>query len=164
MNLADQLNEKFRRTGLPLSAEQLSGSIKITMPTAYTSAGEQITYETITYNDSIEDFDDIFEAVKKVRDYDSDLLNDITEFSTDRVAFRDCYYDGYAIILEENITDSQKPFHILAYNAKNNYQINQDVDLNEIKSAMSDIVPKIEDVVVQLTPEDVQLDEQSLKL
>lgn len=164
MNLADQLNEKFRRTSLPLSAEQLSGSIKITMPTAYTIDGEQITYETITYNDSIDDFDDIFEAARKVRDYDSDLLNDITSFASDHIAFRNCDYDGHTIIVEKNITGSEKPFHILAHDAENSYQINKDVDLDEIKLAMSDIVPKIEDFVTQLTPEDVQLDEQSLKL
>ena len=164
MNLADQLNEKFRRTSLPLSAEQLSGSIKITMPTVYTTAGEQITYETITYNDGIDDFDDIFEALKRVRDYDSDLLNDITSFSSDHVAFRNCDYNGHTIIIEKNITGSEKPFHILAHDAENSYQINKDVNLNEIESAMGGIVPKIEDFVTQLTPEDLQLDEQSLKL
>lgn len=164
MNLADQLNEKFRRTGLPLSAEQLSGSIKITMSTAYTTAGEQITYETITYNDSIDDFNDIFEAVKKVRDYDSDLLNDITSFASDHIAFRNCDYDGHTIIVEKNITGSEKPFHILAHDAENSYQINKDVNLNKIESAMGGIVPKIEDFVTQLTPEDLQLDDQSLKL
>lgn len=164
MNLAEQLNEKFRRTSLPLSAEQLGGSIKITMPTVYTTAGEQITYDTITYNDSIDDFDDIFEAARKVRDYDSDLLNDITSFASDHIAFRNCDYDGHTIIVEKNITGSEKPFHILAHDAENSYQINKDVDLDEIKLAMSDIVPKIEDFVTQLTPEDVQLDEQSLKL
>ena len=58
----------------------------------------------------------------------------------------------------------EKPFHILARDTENNYQINQDANLNEIESAMGDIVPKIEDFVTQLTPEDVQLDEQSLKL
>lgn len=164
MNLADQLNEKFRRTSLPLSSEQLRGSIKITMPMAYTTAGEQITYETITYNDSIDDFDDIFEAARKVRDYDTDLLNDITSFASDHIAFRNCDYDGYTIIVEKNITGSEKPFHILAHDAENSYQINQDVNLNEIESAMGDIRPEIEDFVTQLTPEDVQLDEQSLKL
>ena len=164
MNLADQLNEKFRRTSLPLSAEQLSGSIKITMPTVYTTAGEQITYETITYNDGIDDFDDILEVARKVRDYDSDLLNDITSFTSDHISFRNCDYDGHTIIVEKNITGSEKPFHILAHDAKNSYQINQDVNLDEIKLAMSNIVPKIEDFVTQLTPEDVQLDEQSLKL
>ena len=164
MNLAEQLNEKFRRTSIPLSAEQLSGSIKITMPTAYTTAGEQITYETITYNDSIDDFDDIFEAARKIRDYDSDLLNDITSFSSDHIAFRNCDYDGHTIIVEKNITGSEKPFHILAHDAENNYQINKDVGPNEIESAMGGIVPKIEDFVTQLTPEDLQLDDQSLKL
>ena len=164
MNLADQLNEKFRRTSLPLSAEQLSGSIKITMPTAYTTAGEQITYETITYNDGIDDFDYIFEAARTVRDYDSDLLNDITSFTSDHIAFRNCDYDGHTIIVEKNITGSEKPFHILAHDAENNYQINKDVDLDEIKLAMGGIVPKIEDFVTQLTPEDLQLDDQSLKL
>lgn len=164
MNLAEQLNEKFRRTSIPLSAEQLSGSIKITMPTAYTTVGEQTTYETITYNDSIDDFDDIFEAARKVRDYDSDLLNDITSFTSDHIAFRNCDYDGHTIIVEKNITGSEKPFHILAHDAENNYQINKDVDLDEIKLAMGGIVPKIEDFVTQLTPEDLQLDDQSLKL
>lgn len=164
MNLAEQLNDKFRRTSLPLTAEQLGGSVKITMSTAYTTAGEQTTYETITYNDSIDDFDDIFEAARKVRDYDSDLLNDITSFASDHIAFRNCDYDGHTIIVEKNITGSEKPFHILAHDAENSYQINKDVNLDEIKLAMSDIVPKIEDFVTQLTPEDVQLDEQSLKL
>lgn len=164
MNLADQLNEKFRRTSLPLSAEQLGDDIKITMPTSYTMVGEQINYESIVHVEDIDEFDDIFEAVKKIRDYDSDLLNDITEFATDRVAFRSCNYDGHTIILEENITGLQKPFHILARDAKNSYQINQDVDISEIESAMSNIVPKIEDIALRLTPEDVQLYEQSLKL
>lgn len=90
MNLAEQLNDKFRHTSLPLTAEQLGGSVKITMPTTYTPEGEQITHETITGADSIDDFDDIFEALKRVRDYDSDLLNDITSFSSDHVAF---YYN-----------------------------------------------------------------------
>lgn len=164
MNLADQLNEKFRRTNLPLSAEQLSGSIKIIMPMAYTTAGEQIAYETITYNDGIDDFDDILEVARKVRDYDSDLLNDITSFTSDHIAFRNCDYDGHTIIVEKNITGSEKPFHILAHDAENSYQINKDVNLNEIESAMGDIRPEIEDFVTQLTLEDVQLDEQSLKL
>ena len=164
MTLAEQLNDKFRRTSLPLTAEQLGSSVKITMPTAYTPAGEQITYETITYSDSIDDFDDIFEAIKKVRDYDSDLLNDITSFSSDHVAFRNCDYNGHTIILEQNIPGLEKPFHILAHDTENNYQINQDADLNEIESAMSNIVPKIEDIALRLTPEDVQLYEQSLKL
>lgn len=164
MNLAEQLNDKFRHTSLPLTAEQLGGSVKITMPTTYTPEGEQITHETITGADSIDDFDDIFEALKRVRDYDSDLLNDITSFSSDHVAFRNCDYNGYTIILEQNIPGLEKPFHILARDTENNYQINQDANLNEIESAMGDIVPKIEDFVTQLTPEDVQLDEQSLKL
>ena len=164
MNLAEQLNDKFRRTSLPLTAEQLGGSVKITMPTAYTPADEQITYETITYTDSIDDFDDIFEVLKRVRDYDSNLLTDITSFSSDHVAFRNCDYNGHTIILEQNIPGLEKPFHILARDAENNYQINQDVDLDEIESAMGGIVPKIEDFVTQLTPEDLQLDDQSLKL
>ena len=164
MTLAEQLNDKFRHTSLPLTAEQLGGSVRITMPHTYTSSGEQFTHETITYADSIDEFDDIFEVVKKVRDYDSDLLNDITEFSSDRVAFRNCDYDGHTIVLEQNIPGLEKPFHILAHDAKNSYQFNQDVDLNEIESVMSNIVPKIEDFVTQLTPEDLQLDDQSLKL
>lgn len=164
MNLAEQLNDKFRHTSLPLTAEQLGGSVKITMPTTYTPEGEQITHETITGADSIDDFDDIFEALKRVRDYDSDLLNDITSFSSDHVAFRNCDYNGHTIIIEKNITGSEKPFHILAHDAENNYQINKDVDLDEIKLAMGGIVPEIEDFVTQLTPEDLQLDDQSLKL
>lgn len=163
MNLAEQLNEKLRRTGLRFTAEQLGVDIKITIPTT-SITGEPVTYESISYTDNIDEFNDIFEAVKRVRDYDSDLLNDITEFSPDRVAFRNCDYDGHTIILEKNITGLQKPFHILARDAKNNYQINQDVDLNEIKSAMSDIVPKIEGVTIHSVLEDLQLSQPSLKL
>lgn len=163
MNLAEQLNEKLRRTGLRFTAEQLSTDIKITIPTT-SITGEPVTYESISYADNIDDFDDIFEALIRVRDYDSDILNDITEFSPDRVAFRNCDYDEHTIIMEKNVMGLEKPFHILARDAKNSYQINQDANLNEIESAMGDIVPKIEDFVTQLTPEDVQLDEQSLKL
>ena len=163
MDIADQLNEKLRRTGLRFTAEQLGANIKITIPTT-SITGEPVTYESISYADNIDDFDDIFEALRRVRNYDSDLLNDITEFSSDRVAFRNCDYDEHTIILEKNVTGLEKSFHILAHDAENNYQINQDVDLNEIESAMSDIVPKIEDSTIGLTTEDLQLDEQSLKL
>ena len=163
MTLAEQLNEKLRRTGLRFTAEQLGTDIKITIPTT-SITGEPVTYESISYADNIDNFDDIFAALRRVRDYDSDLFNDITEFSSDRVAFRNCDYDGHTIVLEQNIPGLEKPFHILAHDAKNSYQFNQDVDLNEIESVMSNIVPKIEDFVTQLTPEDLQLDDQSLKL
>lgn len=163
MTLAGQLNEKLRRTGLRFTAEQLGTDIKITIPTT-SITGEPVTYESISYADNIDNFDDIFAALRRVRDYDSDLFNDITEFSSDRVAFRNCDYDGHTIVLEQNIPGLEKPFHILAHDAKNSYQFNQDVDLNEIESVMSNIVPKIEDFVTQLTPEDLQLDDQSLKL
>lgn len=163
MNLAEQLNEKLRRTGLRFTAEQLGANIKITIPTT-SITGEPVTYESISYVDNIDEFNDIFEAVKRVRDYDSDLLNDITEFSPNRVAFRNCDYDDHTIILEKNIAGLQKPFHILARDAENNYQINQDVDIDEIKSAIGDIVPKIESVTIQLAPEDLQLGQPSLKL
>lgn len=163
MNLAEQLNEKLRRTGLRFTAEQLGVDIKITIPTI-SITGEPVTYESISYAYNIDEFNDIFEAVKRVRDYDSDLLNDITEFSPDRIAFRNCDCDDHTIILEKNIAGLQKPFHILARDAKNNYQINKDVDLNEIKSAMSDIVPKIEGVTIHSALEDLQLSQPSLKL
>lgn len=163
MNLAEQLNEKLRRTGLRFTAEQLGTDIKITIPTT-SITGEPVTYESISYADNIDDFDDIFEALIRVRDYDSDILNDITEFSPDRVAFRNCDYDEHTIIMEKNVMGLEKPFHILARDVKNSYQINRDVDISEIKSAMSDIVPKIEDVTIGLTTEDLQLDDQSLKL
>ena len=163
MNLAEQLNDKFRRTGLRFTAEQLGSDIKIEIPTT-SITGEPVTYESIFYADNIDKFDDIFAALRRVRDYDSDLLNDITSFSSDHVAFRNCDYNGHTIILEQNIPGLEKPFHILARDTENNYQINQDADLNEIESAMGDIVPKIEDFVTQLTPGDLQLDDQSLKL
>lgn len=163
MNLAEQLNEKLRRTGLRFTAEQLGTDIKITIPTT-SITGEPVTYESISYADNIDEFDDIFEALRRVRDYDSDLLNDITSFSSDHVAFRNCDYDGHTIILEQNIPGLEKPFHILARDAENNYQINRDVDISEIKSAMNDIIPKIEDVTIRLTTEDIQTYEQFLKL
>lgn len=163
MHLADQLNEKLRRTGLRFTAEQLGTDIKITIPTT-SITGEPVTYESISYTDNIDEFDDIFEALRRVRDYDSDLLNDITSFSSDHVAFRNCDYDGHTIILEQNIPGLEKPFHILARDAENNYQINRDVDISEIKSAMNDIIPKIEDVTIRLTTEDIQTYEQFLKL
>lgn len=163
MTLAEQLNEKLRRTGLRFTAEQLGSDIKITIPTT-SITGEPVTYESIFYADNIDDFDDILEAARKVRDYDSDLLNDITSFTSDHIAFRNCDYDGHTIIVEKNITGSEKPFHILAHDAENNYQINQDVDISEIKSAMGDIIPKIEDVTIRLTTEDIQTYEQFLKL
>lgn len=163
MNLADQLNEKLRRTGLRFTAEQLGTDIKITIPTT-SITGEPVTYESISYADNIDEFDDIFEALRRVRDYDSDLLNDITSFSSDHVAFRNCDYDGHTIILEQNIPGLEKPFHILARDAENNYQINRDVDISEIKSAMNDIISKIEDVTIRLTTEDIQTYEQFLKL
>lgn len=163
MHLADQLNEKLRRTGLRFTAEQLGTDIKITIPTT-SITGEPVTYESISYADNIDEFDDIFEALRRVRDYDSDLLNDITSFSSDHVAFRNCDYDGHTIILEQNIPGLEKPFHILARDAENNYQINRDVDISEIKSAMNDIIPKIEDVTIRLTTEDIQTYEQFLKL
>lgn len=163
MTLAEQLNEKLRRTGLRFTAEQLGTDIKITIPTT-SITGEPVTYESISYADNIDEFDDIFEALRRVRDYDSDLLNDITSFSSDHVAFRNCDYDGHTIILEQNIPGLEKPFHILARDAENNYQINRDVDISEIKSAMNDIIPKIEDVTIRLTTEDIQTYEQFLKL
>ena len=163
MHLADQLNEKLRRTGLRFTAEQLGTDIKITIPTT-SITGEPVTYESISYADNIDEFDDIFEALRRVRDYDSDLLNDITSFSSDHVAFRNCDYDGHTIILEQNIPGLEKPFHILARDAENNYQINRDVDISEIKSVMNDIIPKIEDVTIRLTTEDIQTYEQFLKL
>lgn len=163
MNLAEQLNEKLRRTGLRFTAEQLGTDIKITIPTT-SITGEPVTYESISYADTIDNFDDIFAALRGVRDYDSDLLNDITEFSSDRVAFRNCDYDEHTIIMEKNVAGLEKPFHILARDAKNSYQINRDVDISEIKSAMSDIIPKIEDATIRLTTEDIQTYEQFLKL
>ena len=163
MTLAEQLNEKLRRTGLRFTAEQLGTDIKITIPTT-SITGEPVTYESISYADNIDDFDDIFAALRRVRDYDSDILNDITEFSSDRVAFRNCDYDEHTIIMEKNVVGLEKPFHILAHDAKNSYQINRDVDISEIKSAMGDIVPKIEDVTIRLTTEDIQTYEQFLKL
>lgn len=163
MSIADQLNEKLRRTGLRFTAEQLGANIKITIPTT-SITGEPVTYESISYADNIDDFDDIFEALRRVRDYDSDILNDITEFSSDRVAFRNCDYDEHTIIMEKNVVGLEKPFHILARDAKNSYQINRDVDISEIKAAMSDIIPKIEDVTIRLTTEDIQTYDQYLKL
>ena len=131
MTLTEQLNEKLRRTGLRFTAEQLGTDIKITIPTT-SITGEPVTYESISYADNIDNFDDIFAALRRVRDYDSDLLNDITEFSSDCVAFRNCDYDGHTIVLEQNIPGLEKPFHILAHDAKNSYQFNQDVDLNQL--------------------------------